>query len=219
MSRYSLGVFAEKTDTNIQSIKIDCGWKIAIIVIALIAITALATAICKSYPRIGLNFDYMGIIVAIFSLLVTILMGWQIWNVVSVNKRIEQIETEWQQMQDSINKKIEERAIDIANKAKGNAVGILFAYLGNRETEKHEYNTALMYYMDSLTALLEGDRGAEEVEDAIDSSLNGSLFILTQAHIALRYNKKHIITYAQTLSKYEDTRAKKIREILIANMS
>ena len=132
---------------------------------------------------------------------------------------MECIEAEWLQMQSSISKKIEERAFEVANKAKGNAVGILFAYLGNREKDKDEYNTALMYYMDALTAFLEGERGAEEVDDAINASLDGSLSILTQDHIKLRYNKNHIITYVQTLSQYEDPRAKKIREILIANMN
>lgn len=190
------------------------------VILSVVAITLSAISICHVFQRDGMPpFDYQGVFVAIFSLLVTILIGWQIWNVLGINKRIGQIEAEWLQMQSSISKKIEERAFEVANKAKGNAVGILFAYLGNREKDKDEYNTALMYYMDALTAFLEGERGAEEVDDAINASLDGSLSILTQDHIKLRYNKNHIITYVQTLSQYEDPRAKKIREILIANMN
>lgn len=40
-------------------------------------------ALCRTFP-IPLDFDYMGIIVSIFSLLVTILVGWNIYQIIDV---------------------------------------------------------------------------------------------------------------------------------------
>lgn len=84
MSRYSLGVFAEKTDVKPQMVELPKCWKVTIIIIALIAIAALVIAICKSFPRLDLGFDYMGVIVAIFSTIVTLLLGWQIYNLFDI---------------------------------------------------------------------------------------------------------------------------------------
>lgn len=89
MSRYSLGIFAEKTDAGTgRSTKLQCGWRVCIVVSVVLSGIAFAMAICKSYPRMDLEFDYMGIIIAIFSLLVSLLIGWQIYNAIELNKRV-----------------------------------------------------------------------------------------------------------------------------------
>jgi len=48
--------------------------------------------ICQQYPRTSqINFDYAGIIVAIFSLLVTVLMAWQISTMIGIDKHMASI--------------------------------------------------------------------------------------------------------------------------------
>lgn len=49
--------------------------------------------LCHLCPRIisdnNLGFDYIGIIVGILSLLVTFLIGWQIWSVIEIDNKID----------------------------------------------------------------------------------------------------------------------------------
>ncbi|MCM1301946.1 MAG: hypothetical protein NC226_09515 [Bacteroides cellulosilyticus] len=86
MSRYSFGLFAEKTNAKTYPMKLPCGWKVCIIIIAVVAIIAFVIAICKSYPRTKFCIDYVDIIVAIFSILVTLLVGWQIFNLIKIDR-------------------------------------------------------------------------------------------------------------------------------------
>lgn len=108
MSRYSLGVFAEKTDVKPQMVELPKCWKVTIIIIALIAIAALVIAICKSFPRLDLGFDYMGIIVAIFSTIVTLLLGWQIWNTIKAKEELKEFQRLTENIKTSTNKSLEE---------------------------------------------------------------------------------------------------------------
>ena len=51
------------------------------------AIICSVVAICVSLPSVPeLGIDYIGVIVGILSLLVTMLIGWQIWNVTNYLK-------------------------------------------------------------------------------------------------------------------------------------
>lgn len=70
---------------------------ISIIAIAL-SIIAIVIVFTKHYPRINLDFDYLGLIVGILALLVTVLIGWDIYKAVNIDKyikkQIENAETE-----------------------------------------------------------------------------------------------------------------------------
>ena len=48
-------------------------------------------SICKQYPKTYLQFDYNGIIVAIFSLLVAVLVGWNIYQLIDFNEKNKQL--------------------------------------------------------------------------------------------------------------------------------
>lgn len=57
------------------------------------ALAAMIMSICslsRNNERI-LNFDYLGIIVGILSLLITFLVAWQIYNTISIDRRIDEI--------------------------------------------------------------------------------------------------------------------------------
>lgn len=54
-----------------------------------ISVIASVIAICRTCPRVELDFDYMGLIVGILALLVTILIGWQIWNLIDFDRRVK----------------------------------------------------------------------------------------------------------------------------------
>ena len=55
--------------------------------LSIAAIICSVVAICVSLPSVPeLGIDYIGVIVGILSLLVTMLIGWQIWNVTNYLK-------------------------------------------------------------------------------------------------------------------------------------
>lgn len=64
-----------------------------LVVLCLVACVLGFAAICIAIPRIGyVDFDYMGIIVGILSLLVTVLMAWNIYTVIDSSGKIKRIE-------------------------------------------------------------------------------------------------------------------------------
>lgn len=61
--------------------------------LSLIAIAFSVVALCRTCPRLeNLNFDYMGVIVGILSLLITILIGWNIFQVVDLKTHKRDVE-------------------------------------------------------------------------------------------------------------------------------
>lgn len=66
------------------------------IIFALAAIIMGVIALATVCPRTDLGFDYTGMIVGILSLLVTALIGWQIWKSVALEKAIKRTnDLEW----------------------------------------------------------------------------------------------------------------------------
>lgn len=81
-------------------------WNIILLYIStIVSLSMSIIALCRQYPS-SLSFDYSGIIVAIFSFLVTILIGWNIWTVIDVKQ-------EWRE-----NKEYTERLESELNEAK-----------------------------------------------------------------------------------------------------
>lgn len=63
--------------------------------LSLIAIILSITAICISYVHAKpLSWDIAGVFVGILSMLVTILIGWQIYNVITIDHRMKSIMNE-----------------------------------------------------------------------------------------------------------------------------
>ncbi|MFK2673663.1 hypothetical protein ACIXS0_06540 [Bacteroides fragilis] len=57
--------------------------------LSIAAIICSVVAICVSLPSAPeLGMDYIGVIIGILSLLVTMLIGWQIYNVITIDKKI-----------------------------------------------------------------------------------------------------------------------------------
>lgn len=78
--------------------------------ISLLYSTILTTiCICNIFPRSeNLNFDYSGIIVGILSILVTLLMGFNIWNAIDMKNEIDKVKKQFEDFYSSIHKKQEE---------------------------------------------------------------------------------------------------------------
>lgn len=64
--------------------------KIILYSIVAISLTMSIISLCNSLPRTD-GLDYIGVIVGILSLLVTILIGWNIYTVIDFNKKKEEL--------------------------------------------------------------------------------------------------------------------------------
>ena len=81
------------------------------IILGIINFALLIPLLCMHFPRIidsNLGFDYMGIIVGILSLLVTVLVGWNIFNTLEFKKELEQIKKNSEEKEKMLKKLKEE---------------------------------------------------------------------------------------------------------------
>ena len=78
---------------------------------SLSAIIISIIALCSISPREGrLEFDYIGVVIGILSLLVAVLIGWQIWKTIEIDKKIQaKIELEKDKFRQEVEKIIENR--------------------------------------------------------------------------------------------------------------
>lgn len=81
-----------------------------IILYGICAISLLCSlvSLCRTFPC-SANFDYMGVIVSIFSGLITFLVGWQIFDLI----KIEHIKSDIKNKQNEINFDIEQNKVEI----------------------------------------------------------------------------------------------------------
>lgn len=57
-----------------------------------IATVFAITSLCRTYPsNLPYDFDYLGILVGVLSLLVTAVLGWQIFSVITVENRLKKL--------------------------------------------------------------------------------------------------------------------------------
>lgn len=136
-------------NTNNYPILNSYGWFILIINLVFSIINVVA--VCVNYPRWEkLSFDYLGVIVGILSILVTILLGWQIFINISMEKKIdEKIDKAQIQMIKRINDKVYDISLDIEDKRQASIVVSLYqsscsAYLLKK------YDFALWLALDSI---------------------------------------------------------------------
>lgn len=88
----------DKDCLNLENNSKCCFFKVAN-AFMLGAVFILVVILCFYAPRVisgnSLGFDYMGVIVGILAILVTALIGWQIWQAVDVNKRLKKQEEQF----------------------------------------------------------------------------------------------------------------------------
>ena len=93
--------------------------------IILLIILSILCCICPRITREeNPGFDYMGVIVGIFSFLVTLLIGWQIWATIKIDDKIEKaIQAERDKLKYEINKDIDDK-IDQYNRMMKDILGL-----------------------------------------------------------------------------------------------
>ncbi|KAA5451027.1 hypothetical protein [Bacteroides caccae] len=144
--------------------------------LSIAAIICSVVAICVSLPSAPeLGIDYIGVIVGILSLLVTMLIGWQIWNVIAIDKKID---GKVEQTSDSLTKSIDatkKEMIDYIQKANEKSQAEIMASLlflqGDTLLLKSQYESALLRYLDIISDIIEKPY-IENYSDAIDACIS-----------------------------------------------
>ena len=124
------------------------------------AIICSVVAICVSLPSAPeLGIDYIGVIVGILSLLVTMLIGWQIWNVIAIDKKIDgKVKQTSDSLTESINvtKKEMIEYIEKANeKSQTEIMTSLLFIQGDNFLFKSQFENALLRYLDVISDIIE----------------------------------------------------------------
>lgn len=148
----------------------------------LLSVIAVCVAVWRS-PELG--FDYQGVLVGVLSLLVTVLIGWQICNFMYINKKVSSI--------DKIAKEVTKEAID----SYGHSVKSFVLTLDSNDLRKRNLTE---YAIDNyIKAIEEGLKGIDE--DGILLPL-GYLELLihdNEGSIQILKGKRHF--YIEVLSR------------------
>lgn len=82
--------------------------------LSIISIIVSVFCVCIDFPHsTNLGFDYSGVIVGIFSLLITILIAWQISTMISIDRRFESVAKK------IVNESVEKAESKLSAKAEG----------------------------------------------------------------------------------------------------
>lgn len=172
------------------------------IILYIIIITSLAMssiAMCRSFPRIC-GIDYIGVIIGILSLLVTILIGWNIYTVVDFNRK-----------NNSMRRKVQE-ATNILNAEINHIIRGYASFLSaqHQETQGH-ISFAVEGYMTAIEESLQ----SRETEPA-KLGINGLLELLSQSHNGITvfcFDKKQRERYISILYKLKVSKEYQTLEI------
>ena len=126
------------------------------LIISLIVFVILITLFFR-IETIGSRTDYTALLVGSLSLIVTVLVGFQIANIVQLDKRFESLE---KRTDLAIKKSLDEQrqlANDTAKKAEYDAIGTALMMLAWSFIEKNEVDDALRTLINSLRAFQQGD--------------------------------------------------------------
>ena len=106
-------------------------------------------SICHTHPRIESGFDYMGLIIGILTLLVTMLIGWQIYNALSLDQKVSDIKKEY----DGLKDKSEALARQQENIKVYNEASMEFIQGVTMLSNRNSVNLAETYWIFSLALL------------------------------------------------------------------
>lgn len=168
--------------------------------LSIVAIICSIVAICISLPSTSeLGIDYIGVIVGILSLLVTILIGWQIYNAITIEKKIKD-ETE------SLKKEIS----DYLENDNGTRDSLSMYVLGLTHARialiEHDYEDAFACFINALDSVSKID----ENEGCIEEALRGVHSMTKEAvekNIPIPINVDQKEEYIETLRQVKDKRA------------
>lgn len=183
------------------------GWKIAVFIGIGISLSCSIAAICIASPHIPqLGFDYQGVLVGILSALVTILIGWQIWNLISAKDNLKKMSEEIVKAHQDA-----ERQINDFKQVINTSVGSIFRDLADFSAgDPNQLGISLYWSINALTYAHDGKTDKkmyyETTYDIIRAIpiTSGTIF----------YSKDVITSMISELNRINDPQAKHIIDII-----
>lgn len=142
----------------------------------IISLVISLVSFCRTHPRTELDFDYMGLIVGILSLLVTMLIGWQIYNALSLDQKVSNIKKEY----DSLKDKSEALARQQENIKVYNEASMEFIQGMTMLSNRNSVNLAETYWVFSL-ALLHYIEAGIDLETNVENCLRNMDYALSES--------------------------------------
>lgn len=173
-------------------------WSLGLSIIAVIISTLSLCAAFYRTPTLGI--DYQGIIVGILSLLITILIGWQIYNVICIDSKIKS----------SLKKAIDDqyKIIDKRTEAaKEEAVGTSLFNVGQAMFYNKFYDLALDNYIKAVNAIYNSEMDNKEAH--VEKCFEKIMLTIEKIKIqSYRYtlNENSLTSYINLLLPIKDER-------------
>lgn len=109
---------------------------------------------CHYYPRTkNLDFDYTGIIIGVLSILITLLVGWQIYSNIYIKNNIEKYVRNEIYKMEKRNKIYEQKLNKEIERSKCMAIGVSLAQLGISQYYTNDYENAIRSLFNALIFL------------------------------------------------------------------
>ena len=133
---------------------------IAVIMSLLALVSCFIIALCSHQC---FSFDETTLLISVLSLIVTLLIGMQIWNIFQFEKKFETVEQKSRDEIEKAKQDILETNKDALEKNRYDAIGTVLMQLGWSFEDNKEYGDALRTYINALRALQQGDMKDPEV--------------------------------------------------------
>lgn len=150
---------------------------VSIIAIIISLLALVACLIIALNSRQGLLFEETTFLISIFSIIVTILIGMQIWNIFQFDRKFESVEQKSREEIDKAKQEIFEANKVALEKNRNDAIGTVLMQLGWSFEDKKDYGDAMRAYINALRALQRGNLNDPEVIDNYKEVVNRLVII------------------------------------------
>lgn len=183
--------------------------------ISIAAIGFSIVALAKAAPINDLDFDYYGAIIGVLSLLVTLLMGYQIYTVINVKKEMDEV----RKARDEMDKKLEEKSgkIKQAFREELNNVAPLIMAISRPQSGIIE-NIAFATYKDSKTGELSRDLSSQTILMILDvyaSMADSEKKSEKIAKMAKNVNYDDVVEFYTDYAKSKENKRADIEHVLL----
>lgn len=133
---------------------------IAIIISLLSLVSCLIIVLCSHQ---SLSFEETTLLISVLSLVVTVLIGMQIWNIFQFENKFQAIEQKNREEIEKAKQEIIEENKVAMDKNRSDAIGTILMQSGWSFEDKKEYDDAMRSYINALRALQRGNLKDPEV--------------------------------------------------------
>lgn len=173
--------------------------KYKIILFVSLALSIISITILLFSLQLPLDPDALAVIVGSLSLLVTVLIGWQIFTIISIDDKIN----------NSVKKLTTEVQVEMT-KIKHDTIGISTTMQASSFFHTGNYGEAFRGFINALSCLYLGSLSDGLPKECIDKCFEYLNRVANKGDLSLTLPNEDKIIYLQTLVKTNDERAKGI---------